>query len=78
VRVAHTGRIVRGRGAIRVSPHAGGSRVVWAEELRPPFGPLGRVLWPVIGPIGAALVRGSLRALATLAARAEHPERTGR
>jgi hypothetical protein len=74
VRVAHTGRVLRGRGVIRVRPRAGGSRVIWAEELRPPFGPLGRALWPIIGPIGSALVRRSLRALAALA---EHPERPG-
>ncbi|TMR15788.1 SRPBCC family protein [Nonomuraea turkmeniaca] len=71
VRVEHTGRIVRGRGAIRVRPHAGGSRVIWAEELRPPFGPLGRLLWPIAALVGAVFARRSLRKLAALA------ERTG-
>ncbi|WP_223168174.1 SRPBCC family protein [Nonomuraea sp. SYSU D8015] len=67
VRVEHTGRVVRGRGAIRVRPSAGGTRVVWAEELLLPFGVLGRALWPVAAPIAAALVRRSLRKLAALA-----------
>ncbi|TMR90071.1 SRPBCC family protein [Nonomuraea basaltis] len=66
VRVEHTGRVVRGRGAIRVRPCAGGSRVIWAEELRPPFGVLGRVLWPLVRPVGVALARRSLRKLAAL------------
>lgn len=70
LRVEHTGRVVRGRGAIRVRPWAGGSRVVWAEELRPPFGPLGRLAWPVVAPVGVALVRRSLRKLGALAERA--------
>ncbi|PZG18096.1 SRPBCC family protein [Nonomuraea aridisoli] len=67
--VTHTGRFVRGRGAIRVRPHDGGSRVVWAEELEPPFGVLGRFLWPVARPVALALLRRSLRKLATLATR---------
>jgi hypothetical protein len=66
LRVEHTGRVIRGRGAIRVRPCAGGSRVIWAEELRPPFGPLGRALWPLLRPAGVAFARYSLRKLATL------------
>ncbi|MBF8190105.1 SRPBCC family protein [Nonomuraea sp. K274] len=66
VRVEHTGRVVRGRGAIRVRPRAGGCQVIWAEELRLPFGPLGRALWPLARPVVIALTRRSLRKLATL------------
>ncbi|WP_235030814.1 SRPBCC family protein [Nonomuraea solani] len=66
LRVTHTGRLVRGLGAIRVSAQAGGSRVVWAERLELPFGPLGRAGWPFVRPIALALVRRSLRKLATL------------
>ncbi|MGN9844912.1 SRPBCC family protein [Nonomuraea sp. H19] len=66
LRVQHTGRLVRGRGAIRVRPCAGGSRVIWAEELQPPFGPLGRALWPIVRPAAVALSRRSLRKLAEL------------
>lgn len=69
VRVEHTGRVIRGRGAIRVRACAGGSRVVWAEELRPPFGPLGRSVWPLVAPIIVALFRRSLSKLAALATR---------
>ncbi|HEX4815115.1 MAG TPA: SRPBCC family protein [Nonomuraea sp.] len=72
VLVEHTGRLVRGRGAIRVRPRPdGGSRVVWAEELCPPFGPLGRALWPLAAPVATALLRHSLRRLAALASPAE-------
>ncbi|MEQ4724681.1 SRPBCC family protein [Nonomuraea sp. B19D2] len=66
VRVTHTGRVVRGEGVIRVRAQDGGSRVVWAERLQLPLGPLGRALWPLIRPVCAALVRHSLRKLATL------------
>ncbi|RVX40791.1 polyketide cyclase/dehydrase/lipid transport protein [Nonomuraea polychroma] len=69
VRVEHTGRIVRGRGAIRVLARAGGSRVVWAEELWPPFGLLGRVVWPIARLVSVAFARRSLRKLAVLAER---------
>ncbi|TDE58899.1 SRPBCC family protein [Nonomuraea mesophila] len=62
----HTGRVVRGRGAIRVRPHDGGSRVIWAEELRLPFGPLGRALWPPARLLVHALARHSLRRLGAL------------
>ncbi|MGP3964995.1 SRPBCC family protein [Nonomuraea sp. 3N208] len=69
VRVEHTGRIVRGHGAIRVRPQAGGSRVIWAEQLWPPLGPLGRAVWPIVRLVGAAFARRSLRRLAVLAER---------
>ncbi|UBU18687.1 SRPBCC family protein [Nonomuraea gerenzanensis] len=66
VRVTHTGRVVRGRGAFRVRPHPGGSRVVWAEELELPFGVVGRAAWPLVRPIAAAFARHCLRRLARL------------
>ncbi len=66
VRVRHTGRLVRGEGVFRVEPHQGGSRVIWAERLELPFGPLGRALWPLARPIAGALARHSLRRLARL------------
>jgi hypothetical protein len=62
----HTGRVVRGRGAFSVRPCPGGSRVIWAEELIVPFGPVGRALWPAARPVVVALLRHSLRKLATL------------
>ncbi|MFI9591380.1 SRPBCC family protein [Nonomuraea sp. NPDC052265] len=67
VLMEHTGRLVRGRGAIRVRPwRGGGSRVIWAEELLPPLGAAGRALWPAARPIVAGLARCSLRRLARL------------
>ncbi|MGW2156624.1 SRPBCC family protein [Nonomuraea sp. NPDC001699] len=66
VLMEHTGRLVRGRGAIRVRPWRGGSRVIWAEELLLPLGPAGRALWPVARPIVTALARLSLLRLARL------------
>ncbi|MEV0584616.1 SRPBCC family protein [Nonomuraea sp. NPDC050310] len=66
----HTGRVVRGRGAIRVRPWGGGgSRIVWAEELDLPFGPLGRLAWPLVRPLMRRLVLLSLRRLLRLAGR---------
>ncbi|MFI6317134.1 SRPBCC family protein [Nonomuraea sp. NPDC050556] len=63
--VEHTGRVVRGRGAIRVRPLAGGgSRVIWAEEVEVPFAAL---LWPLLQPIVTGLARRSLRKLTRLA-----------
>ncbi|WP_206184725.1 SRPBCC family protein [Thermoactinospora rubra] len=68
VEVLHTGRVVRGRGAIRVRPlPGGGSRVVWAEELRLPLGPVGRAAWALVRPVMRVLLVRSLRTLARLA-----------
>ncbi|GGS65816.1 SRPBCC family protein [Nonomuraea spiralis] len=69
VLMEHTGTVVRGRGAIRVRPWRGGSRVIWAEELLLPFGVAGRLAWPLVRPVVVALARLSLRRLARLAAR---------
>ncbi|MEV4575710.1 SRPBCC family protein [Nonomuraea jabiensis] len=68
VLVTHTGRFVRGDGAIRIRPQDGGSRVIWAERLQLPFGPLGRALWPLVRPVSVALLRHSLRNLSGLLA----------
>ncbi|MFG1694538.1 SRPBCC family protein [Nonomuraea sp. NPDC049309] len=68
LRVTHTGRLVRGRGAIRVRAVPGGSRVVWAEELDLPLGLLGQAAWPLLRPLVTAVARHSLRKLAALAA----------
>ncbi|MEV0235954.1 SRPBCC family protein [Nonomuraea sp. NPDC050786] len=70
VRVTHTGRVVRGEGAIRIRAEDGGSRVIWAERLRLPFGPLGRALWPLARPVFAAVLGRCLRRLAALLPRA--------
>jgi len=69
VRMRHVGRLVRGEGVIRVQACEGGSRVIWGERLRPPFGPLGRALWPLAHPVTVLLARHSLRRLGRLLAR---------
>ncbi|MFC4062208.1 SRPBCC family protein [Planomonospora corallina] len=69
VAVRHTGRLVRGTGAFRVLPRAGGgSTIVWEEELDLPFGPAGRLGWALLRPATVALLRFSLRRLAALSA----------
>ena len=57
---------MRGEGVIRVQAREGGSRVIWGERLRPPFGPLGRALWPLARPVAVMLARRSLRKLGRL------------
>lgn len=68
VEMRHVGRLVRGDGVIRVQPYEGGSRVIWAERLHPPLGPVGRLLWPLARPVVNALARLSLHRLARLLA----------
>lgn len=63
--VRHTGRVVRGAGAFEVEAlAAGSSRVVWSEWIALPFGPLGRLGWPLVRPVLRQLVQVSLRRLA--------------
>ncbi|TYB62333.1 SRPBCC family protein [Nonomuraea sp. PA05] len=66
VRVTHTGRVVRGRGAFRVRAERGGSRVLWAEELGLPFGVAGRAVWPLLRPFADAFARHCLHRLGRL------------
>ncbi|GIH76850.1 SRPBCC family protein [Planobispora longispora] len=69
VAVRHTGRLVRGTGAFRVLPRpGGGSSIIWEEDLDLPFGPIGRLGWPLLRPVNEALFRLSLRRLARLSA----------
>ncbi|WP_239514279.1 SRPBCC family protein [Streptosporangium sp. 'caverna'] len=69
VKVRHTGRLVRGTGTFRVLPREGGSTIVWEEDLDLPFGPVGRLGRPLVGPLSAPLLRLSLRRLAELSDR---------
>ena len=64
--VAHMGRIVRGAGAFEVEETPTGSRVVWSEWVRLPFGLLGDVGWLAVRPLAAVFLRISLRRLAKL------------
>ncbi|TDC58268.1 SRPBCC family protein [Actinomadura sp. KC345] len=67
VAVRHTGRVVRGEAWFKVVPEGSGSRVVWAERVDLPLGPLGRAGWIVAGPVVKAFMTLGLRRLAALA-----------
>ena len=63
--VRHTGRVVRGSGSFEVEPLGEGrSRVVWSEWVQLPFGPFGRLAWPVARVVVRAAVAYSLGRLA--------------
>lgn len=63
--VDHTGKVVRGAGIFEVVDLGDGrSQVVWTEQLDLPFGPLGRLGWPLVRPLMAAGVVASLRRFA--------------
>lgn len=63
--VRHIGRVVRGSGSFEVQPLGERrSRVVWSEWVELPFGPLGRLGWPVARALVRAVVALSLRRLA--------------
>jgi hypothetical protein len=67
--VRHLGTVVQGTGVFQVvSKGASTSTLIWAEHLRLPFGPLGRLGWPVLRPPIALGVRQSLRRFARFAA----------
>ncbi|QXJ24548.1 SRPBCC family protein [Actinomadura graeca] len=68
VAVRHTGRVVRGEAWFTVRPEGSGSRVVWAERVDLPLGPLGRAGWLVAGPAVRAFMGLGLRRLAALSA----------
>jgi hypothetical protein len=66
--VRHLGSFVAGTGVFQVVPKgATRSTFVWAEHLRLPFGPVGRLGWPVVRPVFALGVRQSLRRFARFA-----------
>lgn len=71
VAVRHTGRLVRGEAWFKTEPLESGCRIVWAERLELPLGPLGRIGWLIVGPPARLLMRTGLRRLARLAA-ADH------
>jgi hypothetical protein len=66
VAVRHTGRVVRGEAWFKVVPEGLGSRIVWAERVDLPLGPLGRAGWIVAGPVVKAFMTLGLRRLAAL------------
>ncbi|GAA1781286.1 SRPBCC family protein [Actinomadura chokoriensis] len=77
VSVRHTGRVVRGEAWFKVVPEGTGSRVVWAELIDLPLGPLGRAGWLVAGPVVKAFLALGLRRLAALAEEPAPPRGDG-
>ncbi len=66
--VRHLGSFVQGTGVFQVVPKgANSSTFIWAEHLRLPFGPLGRLGWPVVRQPFALGVKQSLRRFARFA-----------
>jgi hypothetical protein len=66
--VRHVGQVIRGSGAFHV--HVKGpqeSTFVWSESLDLPFGPFGKLGWPVARPVFSLGVRQSLRRFAQFA-----------
>ncbi|GAA2852940.1 SRPBCC family protein [Pseudonocardia halophobica] len=68
VDVRHTGLVVTGDSSFVVAAQgADRCRFTWTEGLELPFGRLGALGWPLVGPVTAAGFRMSLRRLARLA-----------
>ena len=72
--VDHTGRVIRGTGAFRVTPTPDGATFTWSEELELPGGALGGVGWLLISPFVRLAVRHALTRLAH-SIEARHPAR---
>ncbi|MDV3296825.1 MAG: SRPBCC family protein [Brachybacterium paraconglomeratum] len=73
--VLHTGAVVRGDGAFAVTPEGPGScRFVWWERLDIPGGPVGALLWRLLG---WTMSLGVDQALRRMARRAEAVARAG-
>jgi hypothetical protein len=60
---------VSGTGDIRLTPMNGSTLIVWREELRPPWGPLGAIGLRAFRPLMRRIFRRDLRVLAELVAR---------
>jgi hypothetical protein len=67
VDVMHVGRLLRGPGAFefRALP-SGGTALTWSEWLHLPLGRVERLVWPLLRPWLAALLRIALRRFAAL------------
>ena len=61
--ILHTGRVVRGIGALHVEPAGAGSRFTWWERITVPGGPLAPLLWRVGHPLARAGFAWALRRL---------------
>ena len=69
------GDLLRGVGTMRVDPLPTGCRVTWANDLRLPFGVVGRVGWLIAKPIAQLVLGASLRRLARQLVSGELPLR---
>ncbi|MEU3275167.1 SRPBCC family protein [Saccharomonospora sp. NPDC006951] len=66
--VRHHGLIVRGTGAFHVQDRGPQRSVfIWSEQLEPPFGPVGRLGWPLVKPVFSLGLRRSLTNFAKFA-----------
>jgi hypothetical protein len=66
--VLHVGKVVKGTGTFQVlDKGANRSVFVWAEHLTLPFGPLGKLSWPVVKPAFTLGLRLSLQKFARFA-----------
>jgi len=63
----HVGRVVKGRAGFDIVPVGAGSRLTWWEEIEPPFGVVGRALWPLTVPPGVLVLKWCLRRVAAIA-----------
>jgi carbon monoxide dehydrogenase subunit G len=63
--VEHRG-LVKGNGEWRLEPFGSGTRFVWVEQLRLPFGVIGELALRVYGPVQRAMLRRSIRNLKAL------------
>lgn len=63
--VLHTGKVVRGTGRFElIAMTSSRTAFVWSEQLRLPFGFIGRIAWLFIGPLMTAGVKFSLQRFA--------------
>jgi len=58
------GDLLRGVGIMQVDPLPRGCRITWANDLRLPFGVVGRVGWLVAKPVAQLMLGACLRRLA--------------
>jgi hypothetical protein len=66
--VLHVGKVVKGTGTFQVlDKGANRSVFVWAEHLTLPFGPLGKLGWPLVKPAFTLGLRHSLNKFARFA-----------
>jgi hypothetical protein len=64
----HVGKIVRGSAGFVIEPLGNrGSRIVWWERVDMPFGPIGRLAWPIVALVSRWALRSTLRKLAGVA-----------